>query len=144
MILWRSIGYFITFYHFDFDPRFPLFLLYVRWKSGVIFVQRCFRDGAVIWFWLIQVQALMRNYVTRYDTSCRPITKQRKQTRWSCFATNFGNFRHGIEFILTLKPKLSTSANLFKTGIDRRVASLVMLNDVVTLKFVRTLEKSKQ
>ena len=35
----------ITFYHFDSDPRFPPFLLYVRWKSGVIFLRRCFRDG---------------------------------------------------------------------------------------------------
>ena len=25
-------------------PRFPPFLLYVRWKSGVTFVRRCFRD----------------------------------------------------------------------------------------------------
>ena len=31
-------------YHFDSDPRFPPFLLYVRWKSGVTFVRRCFRD----------------------------------------------------------------------------------------------------
>ena len=35
----------IIFYHFDSDPRFPPFLLYVRWKSGVTFVRRCFRDG---------------------------------------------------------------------------------------------------
>ena len=34
----------IHFYHFDSDPRFPPFLLYVRWKSGVTFVRRCFRD----------------------------------------------------------------------------------------------------
>ena len=27
------------------DPRFPLFLLYVRWKYGVTFVRRCFSDG---------------------------------------------------------------------------------------------------
>ena len=29
----------INFYHFDSDPRFPPFLLYVRWKSGVTFVE---------------------------------------------------------------------------------------------------------
>ena len=34
----------INFYHFDSDPGFPPFLLYVRWKSGVTFVRRCFRD----------------------------------------------------------------------------------------------------
>ena len=34
----------IDFYHFDSDPRFPPFLLYVRWKSGVTFVRGCFRD----------------------------------------------------------------------------------------------------
>ena len=36
----------IHFYHFDSDPRFPPFLLYVRWKSEVTFVRRCFRDVA--------------------------------------------------------------------------------------------------
>ena len=35
----------IHFYHFDSEPRFPPFLLYVRWKSGVTFVRRCFRDA---------------------------------------------------------------------------------------------------
>ena len=34
----------IHFHHFDSDPRFPPFLLYVRWKSGVTFVRKCFRD----------------------------------------------------------------------------------------------------
>ena len=34
----------IHFYHFDSDPRFPPFLLNVRWKSGVTFVRRYFRD----------------------------------------------------------------------------------------------------
>ena len=43
MILWRNIENY-PFYHFDSDPRFPQFLLYVRWKSGVTFVRRCFRD----------------------------------------------------------------------------------------------------
>ena len=33
MILWRKIEI-IHFYHFDSDPRFPPFLLYVRLKSG--------------------------------------------------------------------------------------------------------------
>ena len=42
MILWRNTEN----YHFDSDPRFPPFLLYVRWKSGVTFVRRCFRDIA--------------------------------------------------------------------------------------------------
>ena len=35
----------IHFYHFDSDPRFHPILLYVRWKSWVTFVRRCFRDG---------------------------------------------------------------------------------------------------
>ena len=35
----------IHFFHFDSDPRFPPFLQYVRLKSGVTFVRRCFRDG---------------------------------------------------------------------------------------------------
>ena len=43
IILWRNIEKLI-FYHFYSDPRFPLFLLSVRWKSGVTFVRRCFRD----------------------------------------------------------------------------------------------------
>ena len=37
----------ITFYQFDSDPRFPPFLVYVRWKSGVTFVLRCFRDDSM-------------------------------------------------------------------------------------------------
>ena len=48
MWFYGEIPKFFTFYHFDSDPRFPLFLLYVtgyvRWKSGVSFVRRCFRD----------------------------------------------------------------------------------------------------
>ena len=47
MILWRNI-FFFTFYHFDSDPRFPPFLQYVRWKSGVTFVRRCFCDGKIV------------------------------------------------------------------------------------------------
>ena len=42
-----EISKFFTFYHFDSVPRFPLFLLYVTWKSGVTFVRRCFRDVIV-------------------------------------------------------------------------------------------------
>ena len=44
MNLWRKLKI-IHFYHFDSDPRFPPFLLYVRWKSGVTFVRRRFRDA---------------------------------------------------------------------------------------------------
>ena len=44
MILWRNIETNLLFNQFDSDPRFPLFLLYVRWKSGVTFVRRYFRD----------------------------------------------------------------------------------------------------
>ena len=36
---------FIIFCHFDTNPRFPPFLLYVRCKFGVTFVRRCFRDA---------------------------------------------------------------------------------------------------
>ena len=42
MILWRKIEIF-HYYHFDSDLRFPPFLLYVKWKSRVMFVRRCFR-----------------------------------------------------------------------------------------------------
>ena len=37
-----EISKIINLYHFHFNPRLPLFLLYVRWKSGVTFVWRCF------------------------------------------------------------------------------------------------------
>ena len=43
MIIWRNIENH-PFFNFDSHPRFPQFLLYVRWKSGVIFVPRCFHD----------------------------------------------------------------------------------------------------
>ena len=39
-----EISKIFTLYHFDSDPRFSPFLLYSRWKSGVTFVRRCFRD----------------------------------------------------------------------------------------------------
>ena len=44
MILWRKTDNypFLSFYS---DPRFPPFLLYVRRKSGVTFVRRCFRNA---------------------------------------------------------------------------------------------------
>ena len=44
MILWRNIENY-PFFHFDSDPRFSPFLLYVWWKTGVTFVRRCFRDA---------------------------------------------------------------------------------------------------
>ena len=47
-MIYGEISKFFTFYHFDSDPRFPPFLLYVRWKSGVTFVRRCFRDDGMI------------------------------------------------------------------------------------------------
>ena len=49
MILWRNTENYpvLHMYHFYSDPRFPPFLLYVRWKSWVTFVRRCFRDGRV-------------------------------------------------------------------------------------------------
>ena len=45
MILWRNTENYhdLSNYHFDSDPRFPPFLLYIKWKSGVTFVRRCFR-----------------------------------------------------------------------------------------------------
>ena len=63
----------IHFYHFDSDPRFPPFLLYVRWKSGVTFVWRCFRDGVPM-FWLydfiqttfLRIKRLCMKYMYAY------------------------------------------------------------------------------
>ena len=43
-MIYGEISKFFSFYHFDSDPRYTPFLLYVRWKSGVTFVRRCFRD----------------------------------------------------------------------------------------------------
>ena len=40
----------IHFYHFDSEPRFLLFLLYVSWKSGVTFVRKGFRDVMIVSF----------------------------------------------------------------------------------------------
>ena len=47
MIWLRNIenNHFLSFYS---HPRFPPFLLYVRWKSGVTFVRRCYRDVKVL------------------------------------------------------------------------------------------------
>ena len=43
-----------TFYHFDTNPRFPPFLLFVRWKSGVTFVRRCFRGDTIQIFFFFE------------------------------------------------------------------------------------------
>ena len=43
MLLWKK-SKIIDLYYFHFNPRLPIFLLYVRWKSGVTFVWRCFFD----------------------------------------------------------------------------------------------------
>ena len=45
MVLWRNFH----FLSFNTNPRFPPFLLYVRCKSGVTFVWRCFRHGFVFY-----------------------------------------------------------------------------------------------
>ena len=37
----------ITFYHFNTNPTFPLFLLYVRCKSGLTFVRRCINGDSI-------------------------------------------------------------------------------------------------
>ena len=47
MILWRNIEN-QPFLLFQFRPQISPFLLYVRWKSGVTFVRRCFRDDDCI------------------------------------------------------------------------------------------------
>ena len=43
-MIYGEILNFFNFYHFDPDLRFPPYLLYVGWKSGVTFVRRCIRD----------------------------------------------------------------------------------------------------
>ena len=52
-----------TFYHFDFDPRFPPFLLYFRWKFGVTFVRRCFRDVCLDLFLMVKIIRLISAFV---------------------------------------------------------------------------------
>ena len=44
-MIYEEILEIIHFYHFDFEPRFSPFLLYVRMKSVVTFIRRCFRDA---------------------------------------------------------------------------------------------------
>ena len=65
MILWRKIEI-IHFYHFDSHPRFPSFLLYVRWKSGVTFVQGCLRDVFDSWHVACQLPFMEVNLVTSF------------------------------------------------------------------------------
>ena len=60
MILWRNIEI-IHFYHFDSDPRFLPFLLYVRWKSRVTFVRGCFRDGPHVSFFIRNVNRVLKS-----------------------------------------------------------------------------------
>ena len=62
MILWRNIENY-PFLSFDSDPRFPPFLLYVRWKSGVTFVRRCFRDVKASFHWIGLAIRTLRKFV---------------------------------------------------------------------------------
>ena len=73
MILWRNIENY-PFYHFDSDPRFPPFLLYVKWKSGVTFVWRCFRD--VYFFLIISLKHRLRVLVRTIEAVLTSTHKQ--------------------------------------------------------------------
>ena len=63
MILWRNIEIF----HVLSFPRFPPLLIYVRLKSGVTFVRRCFRDafrgGASAVFLSLEPPIFLLHYV---------------------------------------------------------------------------------
>ena len=54
------------FYRLNTIPRFPPFLLYVRFKSGVTFVRRCFRDAVILAF------ASSVNSLDNLCTKCSP------------------------------------------------------------------------
>ena len=100
MILWRNFEIF-HFYHFDSDPRFPIFLLYVRWKSGVTFVWRCFRD----------VESSFR-----FETKAIVIT----QDTTSCYILNIISllFIQGTIFKNTALPGVSKhNLDVFKSDI---------------------------
>ena len=73
------------FYHFDPNPRFPPFLLYVRWKSRVTFVRRCFRDvsmghqGLKVYKvcinydpWLTMANSTAMSDLAKFDYCARP------------------------------------------------------------------------
>ena len=62
MILWRNIENYPFFFLIP-TPDFPHFLLYVKWKSGVTFVRRCFRDEP------LSLKNLPSGFQTRSDTN---------------------------------------------------------------------------
>ena len=59
------------FYHFDSDPRFPKFLLYVTWTSEVTFVRRCLRDvtTGLSWFVLVFMDQHCGGTISIWDDS---------------------------------------------------------------------------
>ena len=73
----------IHFYHFNSNPRFPPFLLYVWWKSGVTFVRRCFRDAVItdkasdnvdneVWNIMSRIKENLHSmFLTRFDPNRR-------------------------------------------------------------------------
>ena len=73
ILFYGEIRKIITFYHFDTNPRFTPFLLYVRCKSGVTFLLRCFRDvhffAQICTFAVYCILACYRNvfFATYYD-----------------------------------------------------------------------------
>ena len=95
MILWRNIKFFSLFNQFDSDPRFPLFLLYVRWKSGVTFVRRCFRDDR----YQPSVSVLEQDYEKMYT----PVQSIFTVGKWGVG----GSHLHGYVILMKIQENIS-------------------------------------
>ena len=89
MILWTNIEN-CPFYHFESDPRFPPFLLYVRWKSGVTFVRRYFRDEIFDFAGKIDIQAEEPGIRQNIERQKREATFKVPLHTWAIY----GQFRH--------------------------------------------------
>ena len=94
-MIYGEISKIFTFSQFDSDPRFPLFLLYVRWKSGVTFVRRCFRDDR----YQPSVTVLEQDYENMYT----PVQSSLTVGKWGVG----GSHLHGYVILMKMQENIS-------------------------------------
>ena len=151
---------FFTFYHFDFDPRFPPFLLYVRWKSGVTFVRRCFHDDGksippfmeltravadMVLFIIVQKKELYGHICNVID-----LFTSMKIIKDKCISIHVAKVhferKHIIEFLLSFHVLSLFRKNIFVSFIQELVLILFCshkVGDIRTLQFIALTKTMK-
>ena len=96
MILWR-IFHFLS---FNTNPRFPPFLLYVRCKSRVTSVRRCFRDARL---WSLSFR---NGTKVKHDLHIRVMKTEKKLIRLRSDWTEAISLIRNVSVYIYLRPKV--------------------------------------